>query len=88
MDACRHTYHKPAETVQGAISDLHASRAATSELDTSHSISLSEIAGHYVDRCYKRPDTKQFQLNLNKYGNEKQFVCQKQRYWFTNHTTK
>lgn len=44
IDACRLAYHKPAETLEGIISDLHASMA------TSSVKKKSGTAAHLVDR--------------------------------------
>lgn len=50
VESCRLAYHKPADTVQGVISDLHAS-LSTAKQDI---LKLAEPSAHPVDRRYIR----------------------------------
>lgn len=73
VEACRLAYQKPAETLQGIISDLHASVATVRTSD------LSDPVVHYTDRHYHR----RHQGKKGKFC----LVCKKQGCWSTNHST-
>lgn len=90
VDACRLAYHKPAETVQGVISDLHASLAT---MDTQNRVLGTQLqpAAHFVDRRVVRG-------NSNRQGHEEKatkvshgkkcFVCGRPGCWSSNHPPK
>lgn len=85
---CRLAYHKPADTVQGVISDLHAS-LATSESFAGSSSLQQPISAHLVDRKYYHADNSRNNSRYRHEGtNKKCFVCGKPGCWSTNHSTK
>lgn len=82
VESCRLAYHKPAETVQGVISDLHASIAAMKNSDSSS----PEPSAHLVDRRYIRNGDDRNRGDPSR--QKKCFVCKRPGCWSTNHSSK
>lgn len=80
---CQLAYHKPADTVQGVISDLHASLATLKTRGTE--ATAFEPSANFVDRRLVRnkpskpPSTS---------SSKKCFVCGRPGCWSTNHSPK
>lgn len=83
MKACELPYDKPAETVQGVISDLQA-LLGTLESHSATETS-AEPSANFVDRwVVRRPFVK-----LSIHGqNKKCFVCANHGCWSSNHSVK
>lgn len=79
VEACRLAYHKPADTVQGVISDLHASLATLK-------IENPAPSAHFVDRQYFRTNGDRRKGGSNR--QKKCFVCKRPGCWSTNHSSK
>lgn len=73
VESCRLAYQKPAPSLQGIISDLHASIATASSANT------LEPTAFYIDRKYHK---------RNKGSDKICYVCKQKGCWSTNHTTK
>lgn len=75
VEECRFAYFKPAETVEGLISDLHSSLA----IQPTSSVSPA-LNANFIDRRYKG------QRGRNQSNNNLQcIVCKRQGCWSTNH---
>lgn len=87
VDDCRLPYHKPADTVKGVISDLHASLATCKRAETITPNKNNGLDINYIDRKYRsqRLDDRLGDCNCR---NKKCIVCNQTRCWSTNHPTR
>lgn len=84
---CLQAYHKPADTVQGVISDLHASLAMTSRHQPPPRPVTNGLDINYVDLRYVQRVPKSHKNRLHR-NDKKCLVCHRQGCWSTNHSTK
>ena len=83
VESCRFAYFKPADTVEGLISDLHSSLAIEPS-----SITSPDVDAHFIDRRFKGQRGR----IPNYKGSNRQdlscIVCHKKGCWSTNHSKK
>lgn len=78
IEACQLAYYKPASTLQGVISDIHASLAITS-------IKIQDGAdSFFVDRTFHTRNQKKHNHKLK---DQVCFVCKRRGCWSPNHRT-
>lgn len=85
ISECCLVYHKPADTVQGVISDFHMSLATSKSFAGSSSVQ-QPIPARLVDRRYYH--IKNSRQKSQTFQEKKFYLCGQPGCWFTNNNTK